>query len=71
MPCFFTRIPKVQPPKRSQMTFGIPGIPTSLLLVEFLDAQVQRRIQEFHYDGEFRNSPDKNSLNSSKETGPR
>lgn len=36
--------------------------------MEFLDAQVQRRTQEVHSVRKFRNSPNKNYLNSSKET---
>ena len=39
-------------------------------LVEFLDAQVQGSIQEFCYAREFKNSPDRNSMNSNTKTNP-
>ena len=38
--------------------------------VEFLDALVQGRILKLHHDWESQNSPDRNSMNSSKEMGP-
>eukprot|EP00268_Persea_americana_P066415 TRINITY_DN9029_c1_g2_i1.p1 TRINITY_DN9029_c1_g2~~TRINITY_DN9029_c1_g2_i1.p1 ORF type:complete len:120 (-),score=9.55 TRINITY_DN9029_c1_g2_i1:192-551(-) len=72
MPCFFARILKSQPPKNLICPGRNLEFQPICFLVEFLDAQVQRRIREFHYAGEFRILQTyRNSLNFRKETGPK
>lgn len=67
MQCFFTRIPKFWPTRKSQMTFGTPDIPPSLLFAGNFGCSSTNENSGIPHGGEFRNSPDRNSLNSSKQ----